>query len=79
MHKNCTGSKKIFVCAYRDLKVKAFVSSCGTTVSSVYRSIEDVNGGSVTINRPEVVEEYETHKSRYTINIEKKEIVIAFF
>ncbi|KAG2230073.1 hypothetical protein INT48_005401 [Thamnidium elegans] len=54
---------KIFVCAYRDQKIKAFVSSCSTTRLTGQRSFVGSGGNIVTISRPEVVEEYETHKS----------------
>lgn len=55
---------KIFVCAYRDQKIKAFISSCGTTRLTGQRSFVGSGGNIVTITRPEVVEEYETHKSK---------------
>ncbi|KAI8082402.1 hypothetical protein BDF21DRAFT_398499 [Thamnidium elegans] len=54
---------KIFVCAYRDQKIKAFVSSCSTTRLTGQRSFVGSGGNIVTISRPEVVEEYETHKT----------------
>lgn len=62
--KKDTGNGKIFVCAYRDQKVKAFVSSCGTTRLTGQRTFVGSRGNLVTIKRPEVVHEYETHKSK---------------
>jgi hypothetical protein len=38
MHKTCENGMKMFVCDYRDLKVKTFVSSCSTTMLENYRS-----------------------------------------
>lgn len=59
-----SSNHKLFVCAYRDQKVKAFVSSCGTTRLTGERSFIGSGGNVVTILRPEVVQEYETHKSK---------------
>lgn len=69
MHKTCDNGKKIFVCAYRDKKVKAFVSSCGTTRPIDYKGIEGNDGQAVDITRPEAIDEYEKHKSTFSINI----------
>ncbi|KAG2194176.1 hypothetical protein INT46_002212 [Mucor plumbeus] len=55
--KKDSSSVKIFTCAYRDKKVKAFILSCGTT------KLAGSGGNQVTIQRPAVVDEYETHKS----------------
>jgi hypothetical protein len=62
--KKQTDDGQIFVCAYRDQKVKAFVSSCGTTALDGERTFRGSDGNLVTIKRPAVVDEYETHKSR---------------
>lgn len=62
MMKN-TNCGRVFTCAYRDQKVKAFISSCSTTKLTGERSFK-VDGNIITIKRPEVVQEYETHKSR---------------
>lgn len=61
--KKDSSSSKLFVCAYRDQKVKAFVSSCGTTRLSSERTFIGSGGNLVTIRRPAVVDEYERHKS----------------
>ncbi|KAG2194272.1 hypothetical protein INT47_009682 [Mucor saturninus] len=58
-----SSSGKLFVCAYRDQKVKAFVSSCSTTRLTSERTFLGSGGSLVAIKRPEVVDEYETHKS----------------
>lgn len=63
MMKNDLSNGRIFVCAYRDKKVKAFVSSCGTTIMSGQKTFVGCDGQQVTIRRPAVVDEYETHKS----------------
>ncbi|ORX92457.1 hypothetical protein K493DRAFT_376874 [Basidiobolus meristosporus CBS 931.73] len=60
-----TRSGRIFVCAYRDYKIKAFISSCSTTRLTGQRTFVGDNGEVITIQRPEVVEEYETHKKRW--------------
>lgn len=52
---NADGSK-LFVCAYRDQKVKALVSSCSTTRLTGERRFRDDSGRVVTIRRPEVFE-----------------------
>lgn len=62
--KKISTDHKIFVCAYRDQKIKAFVSSCSTTRLTGQRSFVGSGGNIVTVSRPEVVEEYETHKSK---------------
>lgn len=64
MKKNLENGSKIFVSAYRGQKMKAFVSSCGTTRLSGRRTFMGSGGIPVTISRPQFVEEYETHKSR---------------
>lgn len=64
--KKTSGDGNLFVCAYRDKKVKAFVSSCGTTRLCGQRTFVGSGGNQVTITRPEVVNEYETHKSKFT-------------
>ncbi|EPB91415.1 hypothetical protein HMPREF1544_01737 [Mucor circinelloides 1006PhL] len=63
MKKN-SGSGTMFVCSYRDRRVKAFISSCGTT-SRLGGQRTSVSSGSleVAVSRPNVVNEYETHKS----------------
>ena len=61
--KKDSGSGKIFTCAYRDKKVKAFISSCGTTRLTGQRTFIGSGGHLVTIQRPAVVDEYESHKS----------------
>lgn len=61
--KKDSGSGKIFTCAYRDKKVKAFISSCGTTRLTGQRTFIGSGGHLVTIQRPAVVGEYESHKS----------------
>ncbi|CAO3621055.1 unnamed protein product [Mucor hiemalis] len=61
--KKVSGSSKYFTCAYRDQKVKAFVSSCGTTRLTGSRTFLGSGGNVVTITRPAVVDEYERHKS----------------
>lgn len=64
MKKN-SGSGTMFVCSYRDRRVKAFISSCGTT-SRLGGQRTSVSSGSleVAVSRPNVVNEYETHKSK---------------
>ncbi|KAL7312849.1 phosphatidylinositol-binding protein scs2, variant 2 [Mucor circinelloides] len=64
MKKN-SSSRTLFVCSYRDRRVKAFISSCGTTsrldgqrTSVSYGSLE------VAVSHPNFVNEYETHKSK---------------
>ena len=56
---------KMFVCTFRIQKVKAFVSSCGTTRLTGEKTLKPSDGNPVTIKRPEVVDECERHKSRY--------------
>ncbi|CEG77500.1 hypothetical protein RMATCC62417_12240 [Rhizopus microsporus] len=53
----------MFVCAFRAQKVKAFVSSCGTTGLTNEKTFKSFDGNLVTIKRLEVVDEYERHKS----------------
>lgn len=62
--KNDSISYNIFVCAYRDQKIKAFVSSCSTTRLIGQRSFLGSEGEIVTIARPEVAEEYKNLKSK---------------
>ncbi|KAL4208332.1 hypothetical protein AB4K20DRAFT_1970891 [Rhizopus microsporus] len=62
---------KMFVCTFRIQKVKAFVSSCGTTRLTGEKTLKPSDGNPVTIKRPEVVDECERHKkmklkSRYS-------------
>jgi hypothetical protein len=61
--KKDSSSGKIFTCAHRDKKVKAFISSCGATRLSGQRNFVGSGGNQVTIQRPAVVDKYETHKS----------------
>ncbi|CAO0796277.1 unnamed protein product [Mucor circinelloides] len=65
MMKKNSDSGTIFVCSYRDRKVKAFISSCGT-ISRLDGQRTSVSFGSLEVaaNRPDVVNEYETHKSK---------------
>jgi hypothetical protein len=53
----------LLACSYRDKKVKALVSSCGTTNMVGSRQFRDQAGVVVRIERPSVFEEYETNKS----------------
>ncbi|RCH99987.1 hypothetical protein CU097_014213 [Rhizopus azygosporus] len=53
----------MFVCAFRAQKVKAFVSSCGTTRLSGEKTFKSSDGNLVTIKYPEIVDEYKRHKS----------------
>lgn len=46
--------------------MKAFVSSFGTTRLTDEKTLKPSYGNLVTINRLEVVDEYERHKSRYS-------------
>lgn len=62
--KKDSDSGRVFVCAYFDQKVKAFISSCSTTRLTGEGTFHGSNGSLITIKRPEVVEEYETHKSK---------------
>ncbi|EPB90330.1 hypothetical protein HMPREF1544_02856 [Mucor circinelloides 1006PhL] len=64
MMKKNSDSGTIFVCSYRDRKVKAFISSCGT-ISRLDGQRTSVSFGSLEVaaNRPDVVNKYETHKS----------------
>jgi hypothetical protein len=71
MHKTYENGMKIFLCAYRDLKVKTFVSSCSTTTLENYKSVLEPSGEKFMLHRPQVVEEYEAHKSR-SENCQKK-------
>ncbi|CEP20141.1 hypothetical protein [Parasitella parasitica] len=52
MKKTTDDGNTIFACAYRDLKVKAFISSCGTTSLVGYKSIVEPNGSVTGIKRP---------------------------
>ncbi|OAD09196.1 hypothetical protein MUCCIDRAFT_159352 [Mucor lusitanicus CBS 277.49] len=61
--KKTTDDGGMFVCAYREKKVKAFVSSCGTTRLNDQRTFRNSDVQTSTAQRPEVVGEYETHKS----------------
>ncbi|KAK4514532.1 uncharacterized protein ATC70_002130 [Mucor velutinosus] len=61
----CLGNgSSLFTCDYRDQKVKAFVSSCSTTILTGKKVLEGTHVRIITIQRPEVAEEYETHKSK---------------
>ncbi|RCH87317.1 hypothetical protein CU097_008438 [Rhizopus azygosporus] len=68
-HQTCFTMKKdiangkMFVCTFRIQKVKAFVSSCGTTRLTGEKTLKPSDGNPVTIKRPEVVDECERHKS----------------
>jgi hypothetical protein len=62
--KTCEVGMKIFECAYRDPKVKIFVSSCCTTTLEDYKSVLEPSGETVTLHRPQVVAECRTHKSK---------------
>jgi hypothetical protein len=54
----------ILACSYRDKKPKAIVSSCGTTDLVGNRQTRNERGELVTVKRPAVFEDYETHKSK---------------
>ncbi|RCH88511.1 hypothetical protein CU097_009353 [Rhizopus azygosporus] len=60
--KKDTTNRKMFVYAFWAQKVKAFVSSCGTTRLTGEKTLKSSDGNLVTIKRPEVVDEYERHK-----------------
>lgn len=63
--RNCNGRNNIFICAYKDRKTKALVSSCSTTgPSSKKHTFKGTNGQTTEITRPQVFEDYETHKSK---------------
>ncbi|CEP16929.1 hypothetical protein [Parasitella parasitica] len=57
------GNTIFFACAYRDLGVKTFISSCGTTSLVGYKNIVEPNGSVTMIKRPQIVREWEEHKS----------------
>jgi hypothetical protein len=80
IRKTCENGRNIFVCAYRDLNnVKAFISSCSTTRLKNYRSVEESSGETGILCRPQVVEEYETHKSKpKNNNAKNKHFILAF-
>ncbi|ORX92148.1 hypothetical protein K493DRAFT_303558 [Basidiobolus meristosporus CBS 931.73] len=61
-----TRSGRIFDCAYHDYKIKAVISSCSTTRLTGRRTLVGDKGEVITIQQPEVVEEYETHKNNLT-------------
>jgi hypothetical protein len=79
MYKRCNDGEKIFTCAYRDTKIKAFVSSCGTTILDHYKSIQGRDGSLTDIKRPQVVSEYEMHKSKFPFYKEKIHIILIDF
>ncbi|CEJ02320.1 hypothetical protein RMCBS344292_16328 [Rhizopus microsporus] len=56
--KKDTANGKMFVCAFRAQKVKAFVSSCGTARLTGEKTFKSSDGNLVTIKHPEVVDEY---------------------
>ncbi|CEP15019.1 hypothetical protein [Parasitella parasitica] len=68
MKKTTDDGNTIFACAYRDLKVKAFMSSCGTTSLVGYKKIVEPNGSVTGIKRPQIVSEYEEHKKFSSIS-----------
>jgi hypothetical protein len=62
--KTFADGKKILLCLYRDKKTKAIVSSCSTTRLTGMRRFRDDHGQVIEMQRPEVFEDYETHKSK---------------
>lgn len=54
---------RLFACARPDQKIRAFVSNCGITRTVDRQARGRVSGSEVTIKRPEVVDEYENHRS----------------
>lgn len=62
--KSTVPGEHLFVGAFRDLKAKALVATCGTTTDGAMRSFRDPNGvGRVSVVRPKVFDEYESNKS----------------
>lgn len=72
--KTFADGKKIFLCLFRDRKTKAIVSSCSTTRLVGMRRFFDENRRLHEVPRPQVFEDYETHKSKI---LQTYEIIIA--
>ncbi|KAG2231650.1 hypothetical protein INT48_008244, partial [Thamnidium elegans] len=77
MHRN-SDDGKIFVCAYHDKKVKSFVSSCGTTRMTPYKRTEESNSHVTVISRPDVIDEYGTHKSSVDTANNRRDNLISY-
>lgn len=78
MHKRQEGGGNMLVCAYRDQAMKAFISSCGISELTGKRTFRGENGSIVSIKRPQFVEEYETHKSKYQTHSRKKKLILIY-
>ncbi|KAG1471349.1 hypothetical protein G6F56_002171 [Rhizopus delemar] len=69
----------ILVCVYRDLKPKALVSSCSTSVqSNKYRYYLDRSGNQKQIRPPQVFDDYEFHKSSVDTANNRRDNMISF-
>jgi hypothetical protein len=78
MYKACENGMKVFVYAYRDFKIKIFVSSCSTTTLWNCKSILEGSGATVTLRRLQVVGKYGTHKSKSTnCQMKNKDFIIT--
>jgi hypothetical protein len=71
MHKSCENGMKIFVCAYRNLKIKILVSSFSTIALESYKSILEPSDETVMLRRPQVDGGYEIHRSKSELSNEQ--------
>ncbi|SAL95656.1 hypothetical protein, partial, partial [Absidia glauca] len=77
--KSTVPGEHLFVGAFRDLKVKALVSTCGTTTDGNIRRFWDPNGKQwVEVVRPKVFDEYESNKSSVGVSNNRRDNMINF-
>lgn len=58
-------NRPLLVCSFRDLKPKAIILSCSTSLpSSKTRYYKDTNGQQQEYRRPQAFDDYEEHKSK---------------
>ncbi|SAL99586.1 hypothetical protein [Absidia glauca] len=77
--KSTVPGEHLFVGAFRDLKVKALVSTCGTTIDGNIRRFWDPNGKEwVEVVRPKVFDEYESYKSSVDISNNRRDNMTNF-
>ncbi|KAG2211228.1 hypothetical protein INT47_006348 [Mucor saturninus] len=79
MSKSDHNGHNIFACAFKDKKAKVLVSSCSTSMpSNVPHTYKGSNGQSVTMTRPQVFHDYESHKSSVDANNNRRDNMISF-
>ncbi|KAG2204322.1 hypothetical protein INT47_009364 [Mucor saturninus] len=79
MSKSDHNGHNILACVFNNKKAKVLVLSCSTSMlSNVPHTYKGSNGQNVTMTRPQVFYDYESHKSSVDANNNRRDNIISF-